>query len=473
MADAFDRSGARLGQSFGTIYQAPDEPQGSAALVLSCLAAYVGTGNASAALELRITNAAGGEQARLVQRGFIGPGMTLELAPNRITLLPGERLQGRTTPGGIVDVLTSTLAPEFAFNRRRISSLEVYADFLPPDTVGTDQNVVELPAAVAVNVNFEEPAVLTGFAVQVPPTGADVSFPETVVLIQGIPFGAVTVEPAGLSLELQAEAPFIQAGGAPFFVPAAGIELAAAAPTVATGASVSPAALALGISAVAPEAVGPPTGDPDFASVSLLLPFDGANGSTTFTDASTNALTVSVFGDAQISTVESKFGGSSGLFDGGGDYLEVPSSSLLQFAGDFTIECFVRAGSFANYQTVIELGTYLNGVLIRTASPTNDFVYVNGIGLGSVSSYMQLNTWQHIALTRSGSTVRYFIDGTERLTATISGTVNSSSEAARIGRNRHSNSQDYDGYIDDLRITKGVARYTANFTPPTEPFPTS
>lgn len=187
MADAFDRSGARLGQSFGTVYQAPDEPQGSAALVLSCLAAYVGTGNTSAALELRIVNAAGDELAQLVQRGFIGQGTTLELAPNRITLFPGERLQGRTTPGGVVDVLTSVLAPDFISNRRRISSLEAYARFLPPDTVGTDRNVVQLPGALAVRASLEEPAVLTGLAVQVPLIGVEVSFPETVVLIQGIP----------------------------------------------------------------------------------------------------------------------------------------------------------------------------------------------------------------------------------------------------------------------------------------------
>jgi hypothetical protein len=254
VAEAFDRAGLRLNSSGATtVYQAPTDPGAGTSLVLSLLAAHRSSNGPEASLEITIANAAGQTLATPVQRQAIGPGMAIELMPNRVVLLPGERLRAKSSPGGVVDLMASVLAPELLGNRRGIPSMEVYARYLPPDTVGTDQNVVELPAAVAVNVNFEEPAVLTGFAVQVPPTGTDVSFPETVVLIQGIPFGAITVEPAGLSLELQAEAPFIQAGGAPFFVPAAGIELAAAAPTVATGASVSPAALALEISAVVPK----------------------------------------------------------------------------------------------------------------------------------------------------------------------------------------------------------------------------
>jgi hypothetical protein len=256
VAEAFDRAGLRLNSSGATtVYQAPTDPGAGTSLVLSLLAAHRSSNGPEASLEITIADAAGQTLATPVQRQAIGPGMAIELMPNRVVLLPGERLRAKSSPGGVVDLMASVLAPELLGNRRGIPSMEVYARYLPPETVGTDQNVVELPAAVAVNVSFEEPAVLTGFAVQVPPTGADVSFPGTVVLIQGIPFGAVTVEPAGLSLELQAEAPFIQAGSAPFFVPAAGIELAAAAPTVATGASVSPTAFAIEISAVAPDVV--------------------------------------------------------------------------------------------------------------------------------------------------------------------------------------------------------------------------
>jgi hypothetical protein len=233
MAEAFDRAGLRLNSSGAiTVYQAPTDPGAGTALVLSLLAAHRSSNGTEASLEITIASAAGQTLATPVQRQAIGLGMAIELMPNRVVLLPGERLRAKSSPGGIVDLMTSVLAPELLGNRRGIPSMEVYARYLPPDTVGTDQNVVELPAAVAVNVNFEEPAVLTGFAVQVPPTGADVSFPETVVLVQGIPFGPVTTEPAGLSLELQAEAPFIQANVTPVFAPAASLEIAADSPEI-------------------------------------------------------------------------------------------------------------------------------------------------------------------------------------------------------------------------------------------------
>jgi hypothetical protein len=84
--------------------------------------------------------------------------------------------------------------------------------------------------------------------------------------------------------------------------------------------------------------------DPDFANVSLLLHMDGSNGSTTFPDSSSNGLTVTRYGNAQISTAQSKFGGASAYFDGAGDYLELPNpnTAIGAVAGDFTIECWVR-----------------------------------------------------------------------------------------------------------------------------------
>jgi hypothetical protein len=318
MAEAFDRAGLRLNSSGATtVYQAPTDPGAGTSLVLSLLAAHRSSNGPEASLEITIADAAGQTLATPVQRQAIGPGMAIELMPNRVVLLPGERLRAKSSPGGAVDLMTSVLAPELLGNRRGIPSMEVYARYLPPDTVGTDQNVVELPAAVAVNVNFEEPAVLTGFAVQVPPTGADVSFPETVVLIQGIPFGAVTVEPAGLSLELQAEVPFIQAGSAPFFVPAAGIELAAAAPTVATGASVSPAALALEISAVAPSTLMPVTATGGDSVTDITA--EGINYRVhAFTTIGTSSLVVTAGGSVDYLVVGGGGGGGSRQGGGGG-----------------------------------------------------------------------------------------------------------------------------------------------------------
>ena len=67
-------------------------------------------------------------------------------------------------------------------------------------------------------------------------------------------------------------------------------------------------------------------GDPYYSAVSLLLPMDGTNGSTTFTDSSLNGLTVTAVGNAQISTTQSKYGGASGYFDGTGDYCQFPQT---------------------------------------------------------------------------------------------------------------------------------------------------
>jgi hypothetical protein len=272
---------------------------------------------------------------------------------------------------------------------------------------------------------------------------------------------AVAAPPTGIALVAE---PPQRAGPRPTTVsaPLAGFSVSPTAPTVATGASVSPAALALGISAVAPEAVGPPTGDPDFASVSLLLTMDGSNGSTTFTDSSNSALTITANGDAQISTAQSKFGGASALFDGSGDFLSFPAI-ILSSSDDCTIECwFYRIGG----EGLIGGGGGTNWQLLTVLFGG---LYAFWNGFPEVSGGTVINsTWHHAAVTRSSGTLRLFLDGA--LVATGAGS-NQSIQIEKVGQ--VANRTDFNGYIDDVRITSGIARYTANFTPPTEPFPTS
>jgi hypothetical protein len=178
MSEAFDRAGVGLGTNPGTIYMAPGEPDSGTTLVLSCLAAFKGSSSsAGVSLTLDIVNAAGQLLTVPVQRESIGPGMSLELMPNRVVLLPGERLRGRAGRAGVVDVLISTLAPDRLGGSSRIPPLEVYARFLPPDAVGGNQNVVELPAPPTAVAAFPPPGVLTGFAVQAPSLGAVAAFP--------------------------------------------------------------------------------------------------------------------------------------------------------------------------------------------------------------------------------------------------------------------------------------------------------
>jgi hypothetical protein len=209
-------------------------------------------------------------------------------------------------------------------------------------------------------------------------------------------------------------------------------------------------------------------GDPNFADVSLLLNMDGANGGTTFTDSSANAFTVTAFGSVSTSTAQSKFGGSSGLFSGG--YLQISSNAAFGLGtGDFTIECWVRPTNTTLVGGLINVGRFDSGLLFRVGSNT-DSLYFNGVSTNwNAFTNAPVNTWTHLALVRSGSAVAVYADGVSVHTRTSSADLNAAN-AVIIGTGAHNLGETYAGYIDELRITKGVARYTANFTPPTAEF---
>lgn len=218
--------------------------------------------------------------------------------------------------------------------------------------------------------------------------------------------------------------------------------------------------------------------DPQFGSVSLLLHGNGANGSTTITDSSRFANTVTAVGNAQISTAQSKFGGASIAFDGTGDGLTIPANSAFDFgAGDFTVEAWIYRTAAVSNDTLIDnsYSTNPNFTIQATGSALRWTVYMNGAAfLLTESSNHSLNTWHHFAFVRSGSGSNNFViyrDGVNVGAGTFTGSAGSSTAQYRIAETSAGSGGDFSGYIDDLRITKGVARYTANFTPPTAPFP--
>ena len=224
--------------------------------------------------------------------------------------------------------------------------------------------------------------------------------------------------------------------------------------------------------------------DPYWSSVSLLLHMDGTNNSTTFTDSSVNGLTVTATNGAAISTTESKFGGASGFFDGSNDYLNIATNSLLNFgAGDWTVEFWMRYTDTANaYPCILGVTPSWSAGVVSIAhdhswAPNKLIVTANSHNAGAPvvsSSTLSTATWYHCAVVRSGTTLRIFIDGVQDGTATVSSglTFDFSNGATRIGgANGDGAASYYSGYLDDLRITKGVARYTSNFTPPTTAFP--
>lgn len=224
-----------------------------------------------------------------------------------------------------------------------------------------------------------------------------------------------------------------------------------------------------------------PTNDPDFSSVSLLLHGDGINGSTTIVDSSLSPKRVTAVGNAQISTAQSKFGGASIAFDGNGDYLSI-SSGISDFdfpSGDFTIEFWFYQNNAANAVFVSKGGGsgswsdadghyYLLHV-------ENGFLYaqyhISGNNLVTLSTASPPATqWHHFAFCRSGNTIAAYLNGTTFGSSTSALSEPSTNNLFRIGFGV-ANQNYLNGYIDDLRITKGVARYTSNFTPPTAPFP--
>jgi hypothetical protein len=216
-----------------------------------------------------------------------------------------------------------------------------------------------------------------------------------------------------------------------------------------------------------------PVIDPYFGAVSLLLHMNGANASTTFSDHSYNALAVTANGNAQISTAQSKFGGASAAFDGTGDLLTLASSPLFGFGtGDFTCECWIYRTSTSD-QNILDFRTATNAQTWVWAIISNAlYLYAPSGTLVAGTTALATNQWYHIAITRSGGTIRHFLNGV----LDGSGTNASDFQSSRpltIGGTPDASSGMFTGYIDDLRITKGIARYTSTFTPPTTPFPNS
>jgi hypothetical protein len=213
--------------------------------------------------------------------------------------------------------------------------------------------------------------------------------------------------------------------------------------------------------------------DPQFGSVSLLLHGNGANGSTTITDSSRFANTVTAVGNAQISTAQSKFGGASIAFDGSGDWITVSSDPAFSFGtGDFTVEFFARWNSFANVNVIFDTrdgAASANGIVFYTTSG-GVFVVYRGVAPLITGATLQTAQWYHIAVSRSSGTTRLFVDGVQS-GSSASDSANYTDQNFFVGKTNEALSNYFNGYIDELRITKGIARYTANFTPPTAPFP--
>jgi hypothetical protein len=175
-------------------------------------------------------------------------------------------------------------------------------------------------------------------------------------------------------------------------------------------------------------------------------------------------------GNAQISTAQSKFGGASMYFDGTGDYLKYLGTVTAGLgSGNFTIEFWINAPSL-NDKFILGLRGGMSGSphvttggyggttvgALRWASSAGEIL--------SGTTVITDNTWHHCAIVRNGSTITLYVDGINRGSGTDTTSFNGNGGQILIGEN-NVGTNTLTGYLDDLRITKGYARYTANFTP--------
>jgi hypothetical protein len=182
-------------------------------------------------------------------------------------------------------------------------------------------------------------------------------------------------------------------------------------------------------------------------------------------------------GNAQISTSVKKYGTGSMLFDGNGDYAISYNPNLYIFGtGDFTVEAWVYPTSFPAEAAIITTATSTDyqGFTVNVGTSGNIIIALGAGGSWTVvttsGGTLTANTWQHIALTRSGNVFRMFVSGTQSYTTTNSVSLTNTNNAISVGGRTAGGGQYFNGYIDDVRISKGLARYTSTFTPSTTAF---
>ena len=204
-----------------------------------------------------------------------------------------------------------------------------------------------------------------------------------------------------------------------------------------------------------------------------------------FADAALKDYSLNTFfdfgGQAKITSANSKFGGTSMYFDGSGDYINVLNNQALYSigTGDFTLEMWVNPISVSSSPVLYDtnpvnnaVGTGRMGMLITSGGVVQVFTLAGTVI--TQGGAIVANTWNHIAYSRFSNTGNLYVNGL-RVTAPVTDSTNYSVGVTYrpvIGINGYDNSSNpMYGYIDDLRLTKGNARYTANFTPTINSFP--
>lgn len=175
-------------------------------------------------------------------------------------------------------------------------------------------------------------------------------------------------------------------------------------------------------------------------------------------------------GGVSVSSTQKKYGSSSIRFDGTAKWLSIQAQADFAYSGDYTVEAWVNLDSVSGNNPIFSYSATTQ--LLQVQGPTPVY-YVNGISSGwsGNAGTMVAGKWHHIAGVKSGNVCTFYLDGVAvGVTSTHAEALGSITEDIQFGR---SGGTYMSGYVSDFRITKGVARYTANFIPPTSALPTA
>jgi hypothetical protein len=181
---------------------------------------------------------------------------------------------------------------------------------------------------------------------------------------------------------------------------------------------------------------------------------------------------VSIFGNAYLDNDQKQFGSTSLKLDGSGDYLKIASSDNFGFnTGDFTVESWIYKTSSTGLETILDfrVGSTNNNALTLEVNGLTPRVYVLGSVRVTGSSDINLNQWNHVAYVRSGSTGTLYLNG-QSVGSWTDNTDYGTAKSLAIGSNFDGLNNYWDGWLDEIRISKGVARYTGNFAVPSSAF---
>lgn len=227
--------------------------------------------------------------------------------------------------------------------------------------------------------------------------------------------------------------------------------------------------------------------DPSFSSITLLAHMDGTNGGTTFTDSGPLARTMTPNG-VTTSTTQSKFGGASAFCAGTSGFNIITSYATSPIGtGDFTIEYWVypttitgdynpfsivgasnAVNAFIGNDSAVSSGASVRFVIRNDAGTSNSDITASG-------TLVSANVWTHVACVADGSTARIYTGGVQRTSGSITGTRSATFLDLNLCRLTGGTPRTLNGYLEEVRVTKGVCRYPGGttFTPQTAAFPNS